>query len=150
MTGALSRDRLAIPAGLAAPLAPAAVLIPFRASIPNTDAALALLLVVVAVAANRNRLAGVLAALSAAVWFDFFLTQFFLTQPYQRFTITRRTDVDHRPAARQRRRGHRDRRLGTPPAGARATTTGSTLWQRPWLPVSPRPRRYDGAGFLTG
>ena len=33
----------------------------------------------VAVAANGYRLAGVLAALSAAVWFDFFLTQ-----PYQR------------------------------------------------------------------
>ena len=47
MTGALSRDRLAILAGLAAPLALAAVLIPFRASIPNTDAALALLLVVI-------------------------------------------------------------------------------------------------------
>ncbi len=89
MTGALSRDRLAILAVLAAPLALAAVLIPFRASIPNTDAALALLLVVVAVAANGNRLAGVLAALSAAVWFDFFLTQ-----PYQRFTITRRTDIE--------------------------------------------------------
>jgi len=89
MTGALSRDRLAILAGLAAPLALAAVLIPFRASFPNTDAALALLLVVVAVAANGNRLAGVLAALSAAVWFDFFLTQ-----PYERFTITRRTDIE--------------------------------------------------------
>ena len=58
MTGALSRDRLAILAGLAAPLALAAVLIPFRASIPNTDAALALLLVVVAVAANGYRLQG--------------------------------------------------------------------------------------------
>ena len=89
MTGALGRDRLAILAALAAPLALAAVLIPFRASIPNTDAALALLLVVVAVAANGNRLAGVLAALSAAVWFDFFLTQ-----PYERFTITRRTDIE--------------------------------------------------------
>jgi hypothetical protein len=38
---------------------------------------------------DRYRLAGVLAALSAAVWFDFFLTQ-----PYERFTITRRTDIE--------------------------------------------------------
>ena len=119
MTGELSRDRLAILAGLAAPLALAAVLIPFRASLPNTDAALALPLVVVAVAANGYRPAGVLAALSAAVWFDFFLTQ-----PYERFTITRRTDMDHRPAARHRRRGHRNRRLGTPPARRRQQARG--------------------------
>jgi len=89
MTGKLGRDRLAILVGLAAPLALAAVLIPFRASFPNTDAALAMLLVVVTVAANGYRLAAVLAALSAAVWFDFFLTQ-----PYERFTITRRTDIE--------------------------------------------------------
>jgi hypothetical protein len=48
-----------------------------------------MLLVVVAVAANGYRLAGVLAAVSTAVWFDFFLTQ-----PYERFTITRRTDIE--------------------------------------------------------
>jgi K+-sensing histidine kinase KdpD len=85
----LSRDRLAVLAGLAVPLALALILIPFRASFPNTDAALALLLVVVAVAANGDRLAGLLAALSAAVWFDFFLTR-----PYERFSITRRNDIE--------------------------------------------------------
>jgi K+-sensing histidine kinase KdpD len=87
--GALTLDRLAELAGLAAPLALAAVLVPFRASFPNTDAALAMLLVVAAFAANGDRLAGVLAAGSTAVWFDFFLTQ-----PYERFTITRRTDIE--------------------------------------------------------
>ncbi len=76
-------------AALAAPLALSAVLVPFRASFPNTDAALALILVVVAVAAAGNRLAGYLAALSAAVWFDFFLTR-----PYETFNITRRTDIE--------------------------------------------------------
>jgi K+-sensing histidine kinase KdpD len=85
----LSRDRLAVLVALAAPLAVAAVLVPFRASIPNTDAALVLLLVVVAVAANGYRLAGYLAALSVAVWFDFFLTR-----PYETFSITRRTDIE--------------------------------------------------------
>ncbi len=85
----LTRDRLAVLAALAAPLAVAAVLVPFRASFPNTDAALALLLVVVAVAANGYRQAGFLAAVSTAVWFDFFLTQ-----PYERFSITRRTDIE--------------------------------------------------------
>jgi K+-sensing histidine kinase KdpD len=89
MPGYLTRDRLAVLASVAVPLVLAAVLVPFRASFPNTDAALAMLLVVVAVAANGDRLAGVLAAVSTAVWFDFFLTR-----PYQRFTITRRTDIE--------------------------------------------------------
>jgi hypothetical protein len=71
MAAALSRDRLAVLAGLVAPLALTVILVPFRASFPNTDAALALLLVVVAVAGNGYRLASVLAALSAPVWFDF-------------------------------------------------------------------------------
>ena len=37
----LSRDRLAVLAGLIAPLALVAILVPFRSSIPNADAALA-------------------------------------------------------------------------------------------------------------
>ena len=76
-------------AALAAPLLLTVILVPFRASFPNTDAALALLLVVVAVAANGYRLAGYLAALSAAVWFDFFLTR-----PYGELTINRRADIE--------------------------------------------------------
>jgi K+-sensing histidine kinase KdpD len=89
MSHYLTRDRLALLAAFAAPLAFAAILVPFRTGFPNTDAALAMLLVMVAVAANGDRLAGYLAALSAAVWFDFFLTQ-----PYERFTIDRRTDIE--------------------------------------------------------
>src|SRR5215475_3764916 len=85
----LSRDRTAVLAALIVPLALAAILVPFRASVPNTDAALAMILVVVAVAANGYRLAGILAALSVAVWFDFFLTR-----PYETFSITRRTDIE--------------------------------------------------------
>jgi K+-sensing histidine kinase KdpD len=85
----LPRDRLAVFAGLAAPLAIAAILTPFRASFPNTDAALALILVIVAVAAAGSRLAGYVAAVSAAAWFDFFLTH-----PYDQFTITRPTDLE--------------------------------------------------------
>jgi K+-sensing histidine kinase KdpD len=85
----LSRDRLAVVAALAAPLLLTLILVPFRTGFPNTDAALALLLVVVAVAANGYRLAGYLAALSAAAWFDFFLTR-----PYEQFAITRRADIE--------------------------------------------------------
>jgi hypothetical protein len=84
-----SRQYLAPAAGVVAPLVLTLILVPFRASFPNTDAALALILVIVAVAAFGSRLAGILAALSAAVWFDFFLTQ-----PYERFSITRSTDIE--------------------------------------------------------
>jgi K+-sensing histidine kinase KdpD len=85
----LARQYLAAAAGVAAPLALTAILVPFRTSLPNTDAALALILVVVAVAAFGSRLAGYLAAVSAAVWFDFFLTR-----PYERFSITRAADIE--------------------------------------------------------
>ena len=89
MSHYLTRDRVAVVVALAAPLVLAAILVPFRSSIPNTDAALAMILVVVAVAANGYRLAGILAAVSVAVWFDFFLTR-----PYETFSITRRTDIE--------------------------------------------------------
>ncbi len=86
---ALVQRYLAIIIGFAAPLALTAILVPFRTSFPNTDAALALILVVVAVAAVGSRPAGLLAAVSAAVWFDFFLTR-----PYERFSITRTSDIE--------------------------------------------------------
>jgi hypothetical protein len=84
----LSRDRIAIVAALAAPLAAAAILLPFRASWSNTNVALLLVVVIVGVAAIGNRVAGGLAAVWAAVWFDFFFTV-----PYYRFTIRRSADV---------------------------------------------------------
>jgi hypothetical protein len=88
MSRYVSRDRAAIAAALVAPLAAAAVLLPFRAHWPNTNVALLLVVVVVAVAATGNRVAGGIAAASAAAWFDFFFTL-----PYERFTIARPADV---------------------------------------------------------
>jgi K+-sensing histidine kinase KdpD len=88
MTRYLSRDRIAITAALAAPLAAAAILLPFRASWSNTNVALLLVVVVVGVAAIGNRVAGGLAAVWAAIWFDFFFTL-----PYYRFTIRSTADV---------------------------------------------------------
>jgi K+-sensing histidine kinase KdpD len=88
MTRYLTRDRAAIAAALIAPLAAAAILLPFRSSWPNTNAALLLVVVVVAVAAIGNRVAGVIAAIGAAVWFDFFFTL-----PYEQFTIRSSSDV---------------------------------------------------------
>ena len=85
----LSRDRLVVAAGLVAPLALAAVLVPIRSSFANTAAALLMLLLVMAIAAAGNRLAGYVAAVSAAAWFDFFLTR-----PYERFAISRPADIE--------------------------------------------------------
>jgi hypothetical protein len=74
---------------LAGPPAVAAVLVPWRSSLPSTNVALLLVVVVVAVAANGRRGPGLLAAVGAALWFDFFWTL-----PYERFTITARADVE--------------------------------------------------------
>lgn len=74
---------------LLVPLAACAVLAAFRDSIANTNAALVLVILIVAVAASGVRPAGLVAALSSAAWFDFFLTQ-----PYQRFAIDDPADVE--------------------------------------------------------
>ncbi|MFF4794139.1 DUF4118 domain-containing protein [Streptomyces sp. NPDC001276] len=82
------RDRIILAAALVGPLLVALILVPFRGSLASTNMALILVVVVVAVAVGGNRLAGALTALSAAVWFDFFLTR-----PYQSFTISKSDDV---------------------------------------------------------
>ena len=71
------------------PLLVCAVLIPFRDSFDNANAALLLVLLIVAVASFGIRPAGVVAAVSSAVWFDFFLTV-----PYNRLTINDRGDIE--------------------------------------------------------
>ncbi|WP_318724134.1 hypothetical protein [Streptomyces albicerus] len=65
------RDRIVPAAALFAPLVVAPALAPFRAHLSSANLALILILVVVvvAVAALGSRVAGVLAALSAAAWF---------------------------------------------------------------------------------
>ena len=82
VTRHLSRDHIALIAGLLVPLAVAAILLPWRASWSNTNVALLLVVAVVAVAVLGSRAAGVLAAVSAFAWFDFFFTR-----PYESFTI---------------------------------------------------------------
>ncbi len=84
----VTAGRIAIAVALAAPLAAAVVLLPFRSAWSNANVALLLVVVVVAVAAIGNRVAGALAALSAFAWFDFFFTV-----PYYRFTIRSSADV---------------------------------------------------------
>ena len=88
MTRYLTRDSAAVAAAFLGPLALAAILLPWRASWSNINVALLLVVAVVAISCLGNRLAGVLAAISAAVWFDFFFTV-----PYNRLTISRSADV---------------------------------------------------------
>jgi hypothetical protein len=71
------------------PVAVGAVLGVFRASMDSSTAAMVLVLAVVAASATGDRVAGVGAALSAALSFDFFLTE-----PYRSFTIDNSEDVE--------------------------------------------------------
>jgi Domain of unknown function (DUF4118) len=88
MTRYLTRDGAALAAAVLGPLTLAAVLLPWRGSWSNTNVALLLVVAVVAVSCLGNRFAGVLGAISAAVWFDFFYTV-----PYDRFAISHSADV---------------------------------------------------------
>jgi K+-sensing histidine kinase KdpD len=80
---------LILAAAVLAPLLASALMSTLRDNLENTNAALVLVLLVVAAASTGIRLAGVLAALSSAVWFDFFLTA-----PYLGFAIIDRADIE--------------------------------------------------------
>lgn len=80
---------LLIPAAALVPLLVSAALSAWRDSVTSATDVLVLVLVVVAAAATGDRVAGVTAALSSALWFDFFLTQ-----PYLRFTMTDADDIE--------------------------------------------------------
>jgi len=61
---------LILGAAVVAPLVDAAIMSTFRNYFENTNAALVLVLLVVAAAASGIRPAGILAALSSAAWFE--------------------------------------------------------------------------------
>ena len=71
-----------------APLIVAATLHALGDRVTTTTAALVMVLLVVAAAATGLRSAGILAALSAGAWFDFFLTE-----PYGSFKVTNSDDI---------------------------------------------------------
>ena len=71
------------------PLATAALLSLVRDSVTAATAVLVLVAVVVAMCITGIRAAGLVAALSAAAWFDFFLTE-----PYNSFAINDANDVE--------------------------------------------------------
>ncbi len=88
---ALSRVRPLVPlaAAVVGPILLCLALVPVRSDVENTNAALLLVIVIVAVATFGNRLSGVLAALVAGLAFDFFLTS-----PYESLAIHHGRDVE--------------------------------------------------------
>lgn len=76
-------------ASVIVPLVTCAVFGAFRDEVAAPTVVLVLVLWVVAAASTGDRWAAVLAALSGAAWFDFFLTE-----PYLRFTIADPDDVE--------------------------------------------------------
>jgi hypothetical protein len=88
-TNSVNFKKIARSAGVASPPVLAVALIPFRTSFSDTEGALVMVVVIVAVAAFGDRLAGLLAAVSSGLWFDFFLTR-----PYERLTISHRHDIE--------------------------------------------------------
>ncbi|MHB1208809.1 MAG: DUF4118 domain-containing protein [Acidimicrobiales bacterium] len=84
-----NRSRIVNVAAVAAPIALSTLFVPFRTSFTNVAAALSMVAMIEALAILGNRFTGVLVTLGAAVWFDFFLTA-----PYEHFTINRRPDLE--------------------------------------------------------
>jgi len=87
----LGEHRLSVVGVLAllVPFALALALVPFRGTFANAAAALTFLAVITAIAILGSRLCGVLAIMSSAIWFDYYLTR-----PYDRLTISHRPDLE--------------------------------------------------------
>jgi K+-sensing histidine kinase KdpD len=86
---AADKGPLASICGLVAPLAVTVSLVPARASLAGTAAALILVAVIAAVAISGTRVAGIVASVSSGLCFDFFLTR-----PYERLAISHRADLE--------------------------------------------------------
>lgn len=130
---------------LVAPLAAAALMVPFRAHTQASNLALVMVAVVGASVVPGFRRAALLAGMSAGLWFDFFLTR-----PYETFSIERSGDIQTAAlmtvaavlvgtiAARRRKAGEKAERSGDEviglyvsaqmlSAGARAETVVETI-----------------------
>jgi hypothetical protein len=84
-----SSDRVTVAAGALAPIVVGALLVAVRGVADNANIALALVVVVVAVGALGGRLTGAVAAITAAVSFNFFHTR-----PYLSLRIAAADDVE--------------------------------------------------------
>jgi hypothetical protein len=84
-----ARNKVALVAALIGPIVLGAILVPFRSSYASPAAALTMVAVIAPLAVLGTRAAGVVASISGALWFDFFLTR-----PYDQFDISHRQDVE--------------------------------------------------------
>lgn len=82
------RDAIGVAACIVGPLIVAVVLVPFRSDITSANVALIFVLCVLVAAIGRGRTGAIVAALSSALWFDFFFTR-----PYGSVTINRADDI---------------------------------------------------------
>jgi hypothetical protein len=83
------RSWTAVALGLVAQFAVAVAWVPIRSRLPNVDLALILVVAVAVIGALGRRLAVLAAAVSAALWFEFFDTA-----PFERLVIARSPDVE--------------------------------------------------------
>jgi hypothetical protein len=83
------RIPLILTAAILVPLGIVGILVPVRTSFANPAAALLMVAVIVAVAVAGNRIIGFIGSVSAAFWYDFFLTR-----PYESLNISHRPDVE--------------------------------------------------------
>jgi K+-sensing histidine kinase KdpD len=83
------RQGVIVALAVTAPLAVAAVLVPFRHHLTNAATALILVAVIVAIAIAGGRPSGYIASVSATLWFDFFFTR-----PYNSFDIHGRPAIE--------------------------------------------------------
>jgi hypothetical protein len=83
------RAALSLVGAVVVPFAVGLALVPLRGTFANAAAALTMVAVIAAVAVAGNRVTGVVASFSAAIWFDFYLTP-----PYLRLTISHRPDLE--------------------------------------------------------
>ena len=129
-------------AAIIVPLLACAALSAFRDDVTAATSVLILVLIVVGAAATGDRVAGLLAAISAGAWFDFFLVP-----PYRTFTINDPDDIEtavllvlisvavtevalwgrRQQARASRRSGYLDGVLNAARAVAEGTAPGATV-----------------------
>jgi hypothetical protein len=85
----IRRRQIALVLAVVLPLLISLVLVPVRRTFPSTSSALILVVVIVAAAAYGERESGIAASISSSIWFDFFLTR-----PYENFSIIGRGDIE--------------------------------------------------------
>ncbi|MHB2028681.1 MAG: DUF4118 domain-containing protein [Acidimicrobiales bacterium] len=83
------RQSTAVLFAMVGPFLVSLALVPFRTSFVNTAAAMVMIALVVGVALVARSSGGVVASVSSALWFNFFLTR-----PYESFEISHRGDIE--------------------------------------------------------